>query len=118
MYHAFIYEKALADIRALDNYRILKSGSDQTEKFHIILVADPAECIAKIQPLMYSDKPIFFHIYNNGISMKIVFKDAVFSVNPNNKNTWIPAQRHGKTLGLTLGELDFFPTRIKEEERL
>jgi hypothetical protein len=118
MYHAFIYEKALADLRVLSNYQAAKNGRVGLNKFLIIVVTDPASFINDVQKSMYLDKPIFFHIYDNGISMKIVFKGTVFSVNPNNKNTWIAAQRHGKTLGLTPAELDFFPTRIKEEERL
>lgn len=84
---------------------------------HIVAVAEPNVFITEIQQAMMSDKPFYFHVYDNGISMRIVFKDAIFRVNPNNKNTWIAAQKYGQALNIPREQLDFFPTRIKEEEK-
>jgi hypothetical protein len=101
----------------LRNYKILNTKTDQDWHLHIIAVPEPNVFIAEIQQAMMSDKPFYFHVYDNGASMKIVFKGAVFRVNPNNKNTWVAAQKYGLSLNITRSQLDFFPTRIREEEK-
>ncbi len=117
MYHAIVVEESLANKKFLGNYKILNTKVSQNKHFHIILLSDLDDFSIKIQKAMRPNKPYYCHVYDNGISLRIIFKDATFHVNPNNKNTWVPAKRHGLTLNIPKEELDFFPTRIKEEEK-
>lgn len=117
MYHAIVVTESLANNRVLNDYRVLETKLENGKHFNIVLVTDPDEFSGRVQKAMMSNKPYYFHIYDNGISMRVVFKDAIFRINPNNKNTWVPVQRHGLMLGIPRAELDFYPTRIKEEEK-
>ncbi len=116
MYHAIVVLESLANERILKDFQIVKEKAEDNLHLSILAIENPDELVEKLQKAMMSNKPYYFHIYDNGISMRIVFKDAIFRVNPNNKNTWIAAQKFGRSINIPEKQLDFYPTRIKEEE--
>lgn len=116
MNHAIIVEESLRDLDLLKQFTILKSEKGKEFTLHLIEVIDLDNFIDKIQKAMKPNKPYYCHVYNNGISLTIIYKDAIFRVNPNNKNTWINAVRHGKNHKIPPNQLDFYPTRIAEEK--
>ncbi|MBM2820897.1 MAG: hypothetical protein HW405_657 [Candidatus Berkelbacteria bacterium] len=116
MNHAIIVEESLANKQVLKYFAILHTKEGKSYKMHVIDVINPDEYVRRIQKAMKANKPYYFHVYNNGFSMMIVYKNQVFRVNPNNKNTWLKAIKYGQDLGIPRDQLDFYPTRIAEEK--
>lgn len=81
-------------------------------------IPDPIEkVIEEIQEAMVSDKPYYFHIYDEGKTFIIIFKDKIFYLNPIDQSTWQEARAYGaRKLNIPMEELDFYPTKISEED--
>lgn len=119
MNHAIVVEESLTNKQVLKYFTILETKKPQKEgdwTEHILHIPDPDLFIEKIQKAMKRNKPFYTHIYNNGISLTIVFKDQIFRVNPNNPNTWINVKKYAINSGFPKEQLDFYPTRIAEEK--
>jgi len=121
MYHAIIIEESLENPKMLENYKLLRTKFVPKKNWHLHIVEIPEpveEAIDEIQKAMISDKPFYFHIYDEGKTLIIVFKDEVFHLNPQDKSTWKDALEHGVfKLNIPVDELHFYPTKISEEEK-
>jgi len=120
MYHSIIIEESLEKPEVLKNYKVLKTkfSAKKSWHLHIIEIPEPLEkAIKEIQEAMVSNKPYYFHIYNEGKTLIIIFKDRVFQLDPNDKSTWKEALEYGAfKLSIPVDELDFFPSKISQEE--
>lgn len=120
MYHSIIIEESLENPKVLENYKILKTkfSSKKSWHLHIVEIPEPVEsAIEEIQEAMVKDKPFYFHIYNKGKTLIIVFKDKVFNLDLADTSTWKDALEYGVfKLSIPIDELDFYPTKISEEE--
>lgn len=120
MYHSIIIEESLENSEILKNYTILKTKFKPEENWHlhIVEIPEPIEkAIKEIQEVMVTDEPYYFHIYNEGKTLIVIFKDKVFHLNPNDESTWQEARGYGaKKLNIPSEELDFFPRKISEED--
>lgn len=118
--HAIIIEESLANKEILEKHRILRTKflpPPVSWRLHIVeLYGTLDETIAEIQYSMVSDKPFYFHIYDEGETLIVVFKNNYFTLDPNNKITWMEAKLYGSKLNIPAEQLDFYPTRISEEE--
>jgi len=119
MYHSIIIEESLERPEVLENYKILRTKFSKKKnwRLHIIEIPEPIEkAVKEIQKSMVSDKPYYFHIYNKGETLIIVFKDKAFRLNPKDKTTWQEAREYGAAkLKIPSEELDFYPSKISEE---
>jgi len=124
MYHSIIIEESLGDKKVLENYKILRTKFEPAEgpddidwHLHIIEIPEPEKAIKEFQAAMVNNKPYYFHIYNKGNTMMVIFKDKVFNLNPNDKSTWKDARAFGASkLNIPTEQLDFYPSRISEED--
>jgi len=124
MYHSIIIEESLEDKKVLENYKILRTKFEPAESLddidwhlHIVEISEPEKAIKEFQAAMVSNKPYYFHIYNEGNTMIIIFKDKVFNLNPNDELTWKDARAFGASkLNIPTEQLDFYPSRISEED--
>lgn len=117
MYHSIVIRESLKNKSVLDKYRILRTKISERWHMHIIEVLDPEEFIATIQSTMTTSQPYYFHIYNNNNLLIVAFKDKMFKLNSNDKNTWVEAQKYGgEQLGIPGEELDFIPNNFADEE--
>ena len=119
MYHSIIIEESLENPKVLENYKILRTkfSPEKNWHLHIVEIPEPEKAIKEIQEAMMTDKPYYFHIYNEGKALIIVFNDKVFYLNPNDQLTWKEARAFGaRKLNIPSEQLDFYPTRISEED--
>jgi len=120
MYHSIIIEESLNNPQVLKNYKILRTrfAPEENWHLHIVEIPEPLEkAIKEIQEAMVADKPYYFHIYNEGKTLIVIFKDKVFHLNPNNQSTWQEAREYGAAkLNIPTEQLDFFPRKISEED--
>ena len=120
MYHSIIIEESLENPEILKNYEILRTKFAPKENchLHIVEIPEPLEkTIKEVQEAMVADKPYYFHIYDEGKTLIVIFKDKVFHLNPNDEPTWREAREYGaKKLNIPSEELDFYPRKISEED--
>jgi len=124
MYHSIIIEESLKNPQVLKNYKILRTKFESKETpsdvdwhLHIVEIFDPERAIKEIQNVMLSDKPYYFHIYDEGKKLIVIFKNKIFNLDPNNKKGWEEARAYGaERLNIPMEQLDFYPSRISEEE--
>lgn len=119
MKHSIIIEESLKSPEVLKGYKILRTrfSPKQNWHLHVIEVSDVEKTISEIQQAMVENEPYYFHIYDEGETLKIIFKDTVFELDPNDKSTWQEARRcGGEKLGIPAEQLDFFPLRISQED--
>ena len=118
--HAIIIEESLVDKSVLKKHKIIRTKflpEPTNWRLHIVeLYGSLNEAITEIQYSMVSDNPFYFHVYDDGKTLVVVFKNNYFSLDPNNKITWVDARVYGNRLGIPDKQLDFFPTKISEEE--
>ena len=118
MYHSIIIEESLKDKEILDKYKITRTKIDDKWHLHIVEFEDPECFIKDIQKNMVSDQPYYFHIYNEGNYLKVIFKQKVFNLDPKDKNTWIEVQNYGaEKLNIPAEELNFFPNNFDSEDK-
>ncbi len=123
MYHSIIIEESLENQKVLENYKILRTKFEPAEgpgeinwQLHIVEIPEPEKAIKEFQMAMVSDQPYYFHIYNEGNTLIVVFKDKVFNLDPSNEPTWKEARVFGASkLNIPAEQLDFYPTRVSEE---
>jgi len=120
MYHSIIIEESLKHPKVLENYKILRTRSSPGKNWHlhIVEIPEPLEkSIKEIQEAMMKDKPYYFHIYDEGKTLIVIFKDKIFHLNPKDESTWKEARKYGASkLNIPTEELDFYPTQISEED--
>ena len=117
MYHSIIIQESLKDKKILEKYKIIQTKLSSRWHLHIVEFEGVESFIKDIQGSMVSDQPYYFHIYNAGKCLKVIFKDKVFNLDPRDKGTWTDARNFGaEKLNIPAKELDFFPKSFAEEE--
>ena len=121
MYHSVIIEESLENPRVLKNYKILRTRFVPGKNWHLDIIEIPRsidEAIKEIQEATVADKPYYFHIYDEGKTLIVVFKDKIFHLDPNNQLTWQEAREYGASeLNIPPDQLDFSPSKISKEEQ-
>jgi len=115
MYHSIVIEESLDDKNVLKDLKILKTKIDGDWHLHIIEVADEDldETLELIQSHLVKNRPYYFHFFNDGQNLIIVFQKKVFRMNPKDQKTWQDAQEYGdKILSIPIDQLDFYPTKL------
>ncbi len=119
MYHSIIIEESLENPKILENYKILRTKFLERQNWHLHIVEVPEtieDSIKEIQNAMIGDRPYYFHIYDEGKTLIIIFKDKIFQINPSDKSTWKEAREYGASrLNIPPEQLDFYPAKISEE---
>ena len=119
MYHSIIIEESLEKTDVLKKHKIIKTKFSPEESWHlhIVEIPSPEKAIKEIQEAMVSEKPYYFHIYDEGETLIVIFKDKVFHLDPNDQSTWKDARAYGASkLNIPAEQLDFYPSRISEED--
>ena len=120
MYHSIIIEESLENPQVLNNYKIIRTkfSEKQNWRLHIVEIPEPVEkAVKEIQEAMVTGKPYYFHVYDEGKTLIAIFKDKVFHLNPNDELTWRKAREYGgDKLNIPSEQLDFYPTKISEED--
>ena len=81
MYHSIIIEESLNDPKVLENYKILRTKFSAKNNWHLHIIEIPESVekfIKEIQGAMVEDKPYYFHIYDAGETLTVVFKDRIY----------------------------------------
>lgn len=119
MYHSIIIEESLQKPEILKKYKILRTKFSKKSNWHlhIIEIPEPEKAIKEIQLALIKDKPFYFHIFDEGKTLIVVFKDRVFYLNPDDENSWKDARTFGAAkLNIPQEQLDFYPTKISLED--
>lgn len=117
MHHSIVIEESLKDKSVLDKYKILRTKVGSEWHLHVIEVTDVEEFIKSIQNAMVTDKPYYFHAFDDGNELIIVFREKVFKIDPNDKDTWLEAQKYGgDKLCIPAEQLDFAPSNFADED--
>jgi hypothetical protein len=115
-YHAIVIEQSLENKNVLNNFKILNTKHSGDWDLHILEIEDPHEAIKIIQLVMVKDKNYYWHIFNDGSELIIVFNKKIFRLNPKDQSTWKDAQEYGaKELNIIPDQLDFYPTKFNDE---
>lgn len=118
MHHSIVIEESLKDKSALDKYKILRTKVSEDWHLRVIEVTDVDGFITTIKNAMVTDKPYYFHTFDDGKELIIAFREKVFKIDPNDKNTWFEAQKYGgEKLGIPGEQLDFAPSNFADEDR-
>jgi len=119
MYHSIIIEESLKNPEILEKYKILRTKFSAKANWHLHIaeIPEPLEnAIKEIQAAMVEDKPYYFHIYDEGKTLIVVFKNEIFYLDPNDQATWQEAREYGASkLNIPPEQLDFYPSKISEE---
>ena len=114
--HAVIIEQSLRDKKVLDGFKILKTKKSGNWDLHILEIENSDEAIKIIQPAMVKERPYYWHIYDEGKTLIVVFREKIFRLDPKDKKTWKEAQGYGsKLLKIPAEQLDFYPTTYVDE---
>ena len=114
--HAIVIKQSLTNKDVLKDFRILNSKESDDWDLHILEISNPDKAIEKIQPAMVKDKAFYWHIYDEGKMLIVVFRDKVFRMDPKNRKSWKEAQEYGeKELSIPAEQLDFYPTTYHDE---
>lgn len=120
MNHSIIIEESLKEPEILRGYNILRTKFSARANWHLHIVETPEpieEHIQKIQAAMTEKQPFYFHIYDEGKTLVVVFKQKIFYLDPNDKSSWQEAREYGgRRLNIPAEQLDFYPSRISEED--
>ena len=117
MYHAIIIEESLKNKEVLKKYKILRTKIGKVWHMSILEIKDPEGAIFDIQQAMLESEPYYFHIYDEGEHLIIVFKDKIFRVDPNDRSTWQAPKDYAETvLGIPPEQLDFYPSQFSYED--
>lgn len=120
MFHSIVIEESLENPEILKDYKILRTKFSKSQNWHLHIIEIPesvGEVSKKIQEAMVTDKPYYFHIYDEGNTLIVIFKKKIFNLDPNNKSTWKEAREYGASrLNIPPEQLDFYPTKISEED--
>lgn len=113
---AIVIEESLKDKSVLDNYKIIRIKKSGSWHLHVLEISNAEEAIKDIQAAMVSDQPYYFHIYDEGKNLIIVFKEKYFLIDPNNQSTWGDVIKYGLSLNIPKEQLDFYPQKIADED--
>jgi hypothetical protein len=120
MYHSIVIEESLTNVETFKKFKIIRTKFSTKENWHLHIVKVDGfieEFISTIQSTMVSDRPFYFHCYDEGNTLRVIFKDKIFDINPNDKSTWKEVSTYGaRKLNIPTDQLDFYPSRISEEE--
>jgi len=119
MHHSIIIEESLKDPKVLENYKILRTkfSAKNNWHLHIIEIPDLEKAVKEIQEAIVEDKPYYFHIYDEGKTLIVIFKDKIFNLNPRDLTTWKEARAFGAgKLNIPAEQLDFYPSEISLED--
>ncbi|HOX40676.1 MAG TPA: hypothetical protein PK263_00610 [bacterium] len=116
MYHAIVIEESLKNKSVLEQYKILKTKIDGDWHLNILEIENIDQAIANIQPAMVAEKPYYWHIYDDGTTLDVIFREKIFHLDPNDKSTWREAAEYGAAkMNIPAEQLDFYPARFLDE---
>jgi len=114
-YHGIIIKEGLKDSSILDEMKIL--GIKKVDDWTLLRVGvDESkidETIKVVGRNLRSDPVYYAHFYRDE-ELIVVFPKKIFHLTPN-RETWKPAIKYGKSVGVPEEELDFKPCRFEEE---
>jgi hypothetical protein len=120
MYHSVIIEESLKNPKVLGNYRILRTKLSPKQNWHLHVVEIPKsinKTIKEVQNALKEDAPYYFHTYDEGQTLIVVFKEKTFQIDPTDKSTWKQVRKYGASkLSIPPQQLDFYPSKISEED--
>lgn len=115
-YHAVVIEQSLKDKSVLGDFSIIDTKHSDNWDLDILEINNIEDAIKIIQPAMVSDKPYYWHIYDDNNTLVVVFKNMLFHLDPKDMSTWDEAQEYGaKLLNIPADQLDFYPTKFSDE---
>ena len=115
IYHGILVNKAFIHENYPNKFKIFDSMASGDWILYGIKIekASIQKIIKDIQNELRSDLNFYAHLYNDK-RLYIIFKRKVFKVKPHS-STWDAALDYGKTLGIPIEQLDFWPNRFQDE---
>ncbi len=105
MFKGTIIENSLNDKSALEKVQIEKTYRSGNWILHDVLVRE--EQIEQLSKYL-AHGPWYMHFWEPGHdTVKVVFKNRIFSISSKDKSTWVDALAHGKSIGIPDDQLDF-----------
>ncbi len=111
MYKGTIIKESLTDpvilktIKVVSEYsEVNQDNSDDT--WHLYDVEVSQEEIKKLQDYLKREDGWYMHFWQ-GEEVTVVFRDKIFHINSDNKETWKDAVAYGLSVGVPKEQLDF-----------
>lgn len=103
MYTGIIIKESLNNPDILSKFTILKTELD--DNWNLLWVRIDEADLNLIQNNLI-DKKYYSHFVDGNTGV-VIFKDKIFKMNANDRNTWIDAINYGKSIGVPDEQLDF-----------
>ncbi len=105
LYKGVIIENSLKDKRVLDKIKIEHTHQSGDRIIHDVSVNEAQ--ISEIATYLV-DGPWYIHFWEPGKdTVRVVFKDKVFTIQHKDETTWADAIAYGKSIGIPEDQLDF-----------
>ncbi|MDP3741574.1 MAG: hypothetical protein Q8R08_04615 [bacterium] len=115
-YHGIIVDASMKDKRVPRGLKILgrkRSTSEDWMLYKVEVSENDFEAMSKnLQSKMVAGG-YYFHFYRDD-ELIVCYKDKIFKISPE-KSTWKSAIDYGKSLNIPVKQLDFQPSRIRDE---
>ncbi len=116
MFHSIIIEQFLKDRTVLDKYKIINQKIYENWKMHIVEVHNHLPFITDIQESMIEIIPCYFHLYDEGKNLLVVFKDLICDLDPNDQIIWQEAADYlSNILKISCWQFQSYPKKISDE---
>lgn len=114
MFHGLIIRESLADHKIIQDMVI---GKKLGEKWIIYKIEFPNSRLNEVVNLLRKNikKGYYAHLYDENGKLVVIFREKVFKLSANDKNTWIGAINYGLSLGIPREQLDFYPCKFEDE---
>lgn len=116
VYHGILIKDSFKDPDFISSFHLFnqKTSDNWTIVGVEVLSQTITKRIKEIQDNFRIDEHFYGHFYNEE-ELIVIFKDAVFFVNPH-KSSWYEVIEYGKSLGIPEEQLDFRPNRFQDEK--
>jgi|TARA_Y100000310_G_scaffold170442_2_gene170624 hypothetical protein len=105
-YKGIVIEESLENRGILDSLEVLQKPREDTpsDKWHLYTVRVSHDEIVKLQEVL---KQGWYMHFCKKRDVVVVYRDKVFEINFDDKNTWKDAVEYGRSLGVPAEQLTF-----------
>lgn len=103
-YVGIIIEESLTDNKVMTGIKITNTAVSPNDSWRMHAVEATEDDIARISHVL---KPAYYAHFWKGREVIVAFKDKVFRLDYDRKETWKPAIDYGLSQGIPLRQLDF-----------
>jgi len=103
MYKGIVIKESLINPNILSDFKTFKTVVD--DDWHLLWVEVDDKGLETIKNNLID--PSWYAHFASGNTGFVIFKDKTFEMNIDDRQTWLDAKKHGKSVGIPDEQLDF-----------